>query len=223
MSVLEQQRLLARLQRYAPEATATTQQVWKVNEHLQINVTLAKFSAEKWVSVEASSARAKRRAKVWLEYLLWLAYVNLGEGGQQYQRIVVFSDRTILCTGVSSNQAREWLKPWLKAWEYAQTQPLVLPAALLLKIAEKDKTHEWQLNDQEQMVIADMDAIYKVWEEDGRFSGFSMTENEANKAHRDWQFILQEQDAKALLAHACEQFSYELYHPIFLHQQSLED
>ena len=223
MSVLEQQRLLARLQRYAPEATATTQQVWKVSEHLQINVTLAKYSAEKWVSVEASSARAKRRAKVWLEYLLWLAYVNLGEGGQQYQRIVVFSDRTILCTGVSSNQAREWLKPWLKAWEYAQTQPLVLPAALLLKIAEKDKTHEWQLNDQEQMVIADMDAIYKVWEEDGRFSGFSMTENEANKAHRDWQFILQEQDAKALLAHACEQFSYELYHPIFLHQQSLED
>lgn len=50
-----------------------------------------------------------------------------------------------------------------------------------------------------------------------------MTENEGNKAHRDWQFILQEQDAKALLAHACEQFSYELYHPIFLHQQSLED
>jgi hypothetical protein len=117
MSVLEQQRLLTRLQRYAPEATATTQQVWKVNEHLQINVTLAKYSAEKWVSVEASSARAKRRAKVWLEYLLWLAYVNLGEGGQQYQRIVVFSDRTILCTGVSSNQAREWLKPWLKAWD----------------------------------------------------------------------------------------------------------
>ena len=96
-------------------------------------------------------------------------------------------------------------------------------AEMIKKIAEKDKTHEWQLNDQEQMVIADMDAIYKVWEEDGRFSGFSMTENEANKAHRDWQFILQEQDAKALLAHACDQFSYELYHPIFLHQQSLED
>ncbi len=74
------------------------------------------------------------------------------------------------------------------------------------KLQKKDKTHEWQLNDQEQMVIADMDAIYKVWEEDGRFSGFSMTEKEANKAHRDWQFILQEQDAKALLAHACEQF-----------------
>ncbi len=79
MSVLEQQRLLTRLQRsMRAEATATTQQVWKVNEHFQINVTLAKYSAEKWVSVEASSARAKRRAKVWLEVFTMVGLCQFG-------------------------------------------------------------------------------------------------------------------------------------------------
>ena len=39
--------------------------------------------------MEASSARAKRRAKVWLEYLLWLAYLNEGSAGAKRRRIVV--------------------------------------------------------------------------------------------------------------------------------------
>ena len=39
--------------------------------------------------MEASSARAKRRAKVWLEYLLWLAYLNEGSAGTERRRIVV--------------------------------------------------------------------------------------------------------------------------------------
>jgi exodeoxyribonuclease V gamma subunit len=41
--------------------------------------------------------------------------------------------------------------------------------------------------------------------------------------HRDWQFILQEQDATALLEDACAQFSYQLYQPVFLHQQVIEE
>lgn len=36
------------------------------------------------------------------------------------------------------------------------------------------------------MVIVDMDVIYKVWEEDGCFSGFLMIENEVNKVYCDW-------------------------------------
>ena len=46
-------------------------------------------------------------------------------------------------------------------------------------------------------------------------SGFDMTQNEACKLHRDWQFILQEQDAAALLQYACDHYSYVLYQPIF--------
>lgn len=223
ISVLEQQRLKDRLFRYASETTPTTQQVWKVNDQIYMNIRLPKNSAEKWVSLEASSARAKRRAKVWLEYLLWLAYLNMGEGGEKLTKIVVFSDRTILCQGVSSNQAREWIEHWLTAWKYGQTQPLVLPAALLLKIAEKDKAHDWQANEKNQMCIEDMDAIYKDWHEDGKFTGFSVADNEATKMHRDWQFILQEQDATALLEQACMQFSYHLYQPVFWHQSVIEE
>ena len=223
VSVLEQQRLKDRLFRYASETTPTTQQVWKVNDQIYMNIRLPKNSAEQWVSLEASSARAKRRAKVWLEYLLWLAYLNMGEGGEKLTRIVVFSDRTILCQGVSSNQARKWIEHWLAAWKYGQTQPLVLPAALLLKVAEKDKAHEWQANEQNQMCIEDMDVIYKDWHEDGKFTGFSVADNEATKMHRDWQFILQEQDATALLEQACTQFSYHLYQPVFWHQSVIEE
>jgi len=223
VSVLEQQRLKDRLLKYAADTTPTTQQVWKVNDQIYMNIRLPKHSAEQWVSLEASSARAKRRAKVWLEYLLWLAYLNMGEGGEKLTRIVVFSDRTLLCQGVSSNQARKWIEHWLAAWKYGQTQPLVLPAALLLKIAEKDKAHDWQANEQNQMCIEDMDAIYKDWHEDGKFTGFSVADNEATKMHRDWQFILQEQDATALLEQACTQFSYHLYQPVFWHQSVIEE
>ena len=147
----------------------------------------------------------------------------MGEGGEKLTRIVVFSDRTILCQGVSSNQARKWIEHWLAAWKYGQTQPLVLPAALLLKVAEKDKAHDWQANEQNQMCIEDMDAIYKDWHEDGKFTGFSVADNEATKMHRDWQFILQEQDATALLEQACTQFSYHLYQPVFWHQSVIEE
>lgn len=223
MSLTEQQRLKDRLYRHASEVTPTTQQVWKIREQLYMNIRLPKLQAEKWVSLEASSARAKRRAQVWLEYLLWVAYLNMGEGGENLMRVVVFSDRTLVCQGVSSNQAREWIDHWFTAWTYGQSQPLVLPAALLLKVAEQGKTHTWQPNPQQQMCIEDMQILYKDWHEAGKFSGFSVADNEANKRHRDWQFILQEQDATALLEEACKQFSYHLYQPVFWHQHAVEE
>ncbi|OTG85686.1 exonuclease V subunit gamma [Acinetobacter sp. ANC 4558] len=221
--ILEQEQLKQRLQQYAKEETATTRQVWRVNSHLHMNVVLPKNSVEQWVSIQASSARANRRAKVWLEYLLWLAYSNLGDGGRKHQRVVIFSDQTILCHKVSSNQARQWLNDWFNAWDFGQQQPLVLPAALILKCIEKGKVLEWQSNENGQMILQNMDDILKVWNENGQFSGFDVRSNEASKYHRDWQFILQEQDALALLENACDQFSFSLYQPIFLHQQVLED
>ncbi|WP_104498482.1 exodeoxyribonuclease V subunit gamma [Acinetobacter indicus] len=223
MSLVEQQQLQARLQHYAPSETTVTRQVWKVRPDLHIRLTLPKQGAERWVSLEASSARAKRRTALWLEYLLWLAYLNLGDGGQQHQRIVVFSDDTVCCEGVSSNQARQWLEHWFKAWDYGQRQPLVLPSALLLKVAEKGKQHEWEPDAEQRMQLKDLEGLYKDWNDSGQFSAFSVADNEACKHHRDWQFILQEQDTSLLLAHACEQFSYDLYQPIFWHQQTLEE
>ncbi|ALH95064.1 exodeoxyribonuclease V subunit gamma [Acinetobacter equi] len=223
MSLIEQEQLKHRLQKYASEETVTTHQVWRINADLHMNVVLPKHSATHWVSINASSARANRRAKVWLEYLLWLAYLNLAEGGADYQRIVVFSDQTILCEGVSSNQAKQWLQLWLDAWEFGKTQPLVLPAALILKVMEKGKELEWQSDANGNMVIQNMDDILKTWNENGQFSGFDVRSNESSKYHRDWQFILQEQDVQALLESACEQFSYNLYQPIFWHQKTLED
>ena len=41
--------------------------------------------------------------------------------------------------------------------------------------------------------------------------------------HRDWQFILQEQDTTALLKHACDNFAYALYSPIYQYQQVAEE
>ncbi|MDA0175568.1 hypothetical protein OJ998_41255, partial [Solirubrobacter taibaiensis] len=68
-SRIEQQRLLERLQDYATSPTETTQRVWRVSKQLQISCVTPKHIAQDWISLDASSARAKRFAKVWLEYL----------------------------------------------------------------------------------------------------------------------------------------------------------
>ena len=223
MSKLEYEQLLARLHVFATQETPITQHIWRVNSKLHINIHLPKSSAKLWINIEASSSRAKRRTKMWLEYLLWVAYLNLGEGGAELERIVVFSDTSLICRGISSNHAREYLRYWFKAWQYGQTQPLVLPAALMMKAAEKLKDYHWSLSEEGVRSIEEMDDVLKHWNEDGKFTGFSVLDNEATKYHRDWQFILEEQDAKALLEDAIQLFSYDLYAPIYKHQQTLEE
>lgn len=214
-SRLEQQRLLERLQQYAPAPTETTQRVWRVSKHLQIGCMTPKHIGQDWISLDASSARAKRLAKVWLEYLLWLTVLN-HEAATEKRRIVVFSDQTVICEGLSSQQAQTYLQTWLELWQTAQQQPVVLPAALMLKPLEKAKQYEWFELDSKQILIEDSQKqVLKDWNDTGDFSGFDMTQNEACKLHRDWQFILQEQDAVALLQYACDHYSYRLYQPIF--------
>ena len=226
MSLVEQQNLTTRLHTFAAEVTPTTQRQWRIQPELILNLTVPKHAVSDWVSLDASSARAKRRAKVWLEYLLWLSFSNLAdEQSVQLQRIAIFSDSTIVSTGLTASQAKNYLDAWFNAYNYAQTQPLVLPAALLLQLAEKGKTIEWLEDETGRARIANFTDILKEWNADSaRFmTAFSIEDNEATKYHRDWQFILQEQDASALLQHGCDQFAYDLYQPIYQHQFVAEE
>lgn len=214
-SCLEQRRLLERLQQYAAAPTETTQRVWRISKQLQMSCVVPKQNTQDWVSLDASSARAKRFAKVWLEYLLWLAILN-HDSAVSKRRIVVFSDQTVICEGLSAQQAQQYLQAWLQLWQTGQQQPVVLPAALLLKPLEKGKHYDWVEQDSQQVLVEDSQKqVLKDWNDTGDFSGFDMTQNEACKLHRDWQFILQEQDASALLQYACDHYSYALYQPIF--------
>lgn len=55
----EQECLLERLHHYAPVVTQTTQRVWRIAKQLHMNITVPKSETQDWVSMEASSARAK--------------------------------------------------------------------------------------------------------------------------------------------------------------------
>ena len=224
IGLAEQDSLKARLKRYAPEVTATTQRQWRIESGLVMNITLPQQKHSDWVSLDASSGRAKRRTKVWLEYLLWLSYLDLDTAQSTgLQRIAVFSDVTIVNTGLSSAQAKQYLLAWFKAFAYGQSEPLVLPAALLLKLSENNKTLTWVAEDSGRSVIEDFTVILNEWNKSDAFLPYDLTEMEWSKKHRDWQFILQEQDATALLKHACDQFAYDLYQPIYQHQTVAEE
>ncbi|MCH4244176.1 exodeoxyribonuclease V subunit gamma [Acinetobacter gerneri] len=224
LSLAEQKTLLTRLHLYADQVTATTQRQWRYSKDLSLNITVPYVDVNQnhvkdWVSLDASSGRAKRRTKVWLEYILWLAFLDLSdEQSRELQRIAVFNDVTVVCSGVSSNQAKEYLKQWFNAFSYAQTQPLVLPAALILQPAENNKTLEWEQDDFGQMRLANFKDLLKEWDKSDAFLTYSLLDMEWSKQHRDWQFILQEQDAKALLQFACDRFAYALYQPIYEYQ-----
>ena len=162
-SRIEQQRLLERLQDYATSPTETTQRVWRVSKQLQISCVTPKHIAQDWISLDASSARAKRFAKLWLEYLLWLVILDQ-ETASEKRRVVVFSDQTVICEGVSSHQAKHYLKHWLQLWQQAQQQPVVLPAALLLKPLEKGKAYDWVEQDALHTLIEEsQNDLLKIW------------------------------------------------------------
>ncbi|QOW44798.1 MULTISPECIES: exodeoxyribonuclease V subunit gamma [Acinetobacter] len=233
MSLVEQERLKERLHLYAAEVTATTQRQWRLENNVVMNITVPKQHAGHWISLDAASARGTRRTKVWLEYLLWLSYLNLaGEQAQGLQRIAIFSDATIVNTGLTSAQAKAHLLAWFKAYVYGQAEPLVLPAELLmtkkansqdLLVMNAEKEVEWTQNEAGQWVLNSIDAVLKEWNKSDAFLTYSLDRTESSKKHRDWQFILQEQDATALLQHACDLFAYDLYQPIYQHQKVAEE
>ena len=224
MSLAEQQRLKQRLQRYAPEQTAITQRQWHFNDQVIMNITVPVQAVKEWVSLSAVSARAKRRTQTWLAYLLWVSYLNLkDEQATQLKRIAIFSDVTLIQSGVTTQQANDYLRHWFKAYQYGQTQPLVLPAALLMLLVEKGKELEWQSDEMGKATIANFADLRKEWDKSDSFLPFSLEEMEWSRKHRDWQFILDEQDTTALLQHACDEFAYDLYQPIYQYQIAVED
>ncbi|WP_445114769.1 exodeoxyribonuclease V subunit gamma [Acinetobacter sp. WZC-1] len=226
IGVAEQENLRQRLAKYAAATTPTTQRQWRIQPEMVMNISVPVQAGSDWVSVEASSARAKRRARVWLEYLLWLSFTRLEDTeASRLKRIALFSDVTIISTGLTAGQARNYLQQWLQAYAYAQTQPLVLPAALLLQPAEKGKQLEWGTDEAGHVTLLSFADLLKEWYADSaRFlTTFSVEDNEATSQHRDWQFILQEQDATALLKQACDQFAYALYQPVYQYQSVAEE
>ena len=233
MSLAEQASLKERLKIYATDVTQTTQRQWRIQLDLVMNITVPKQVGQDWVSLDASSARGKRRAKVWLEYLLWLTYLAWGDDQSRVlKRIAVFSDVTIINEGLTSAEAKAHLLQWFKAYAYGQSEPLVLPAELLM--AKKQKSNdllvmnsnqevEWGQSEAGQSELHAIDAVLKEWNKSDAFLPYSLDGTESSKKHRDWQFILQEQDTTALLKHACDTFAYDLYNPIYTHQKVAEE
>jgi exodeoxyribonuclease V gamma subunit len=72
---------------------------------------------------------------VWLEYLFWVAYQNTEQ--QDLERIVVCKDAVIHFANIHAQQAHEYLAQWFEFWKHAQQYPVLLPAALVLKMTDK--------------------------------------------------------------------------------------
>ncbi|HJF27682.1 MAG TPA: exodeoxyribonuclease V subunit gamma [Acinetobacter lwoffii] len=208
----EQQRLQQRLLELDKELTPVTQQTWKLSSEILLNITVPQVAhSAYWLSMQSSSASEKRRAQVWLEYLLWLAFIHDDARAPALERIVIFSDKTLKFSGLSSSKAREYLQFWFKAWEIGQKQPLVLPAELLMK-----KNWKWAENEHGQMTIVEMQELLNGW--NNRYeSSRPLTSDESNQLHQDWQFILQDQDPDQALETCCHHFAHALYAPIHDH------
>lgn len=219
-SLIEHSHLQQRLYQFAETTTATTRQVLKLQDQLHISIQVPESTSDTWLSLMAASAKPKRRGRVWLEYLLWLAYLDLGDAGRNLRRIAVCSDKTLICQGVSSDQAKIWLHDWLEAWQYAKQNVLLLPAELLLKDEAKV---EWVDLENGDMQVKDLDRLIKEWRKSDGFAGYRYDNEEWNIKHRDWQFILRDADSNSLLEQACLTFSYRLYQPIFWHQTIQDD
>ena len=213
-----------------PVLTAVTQRQLKIDAQTLMQISLPEAPVPQWVSMTPASARGKRRAQIWLEYLLWLAALPADAPLLNYERIEVCNDVTIRCSGVGTEDARVHLARWMQAWRYGQQQPLVLPAALMLAtdknsaliLLEGKKGEEqevkWQENERGVLVLNQFDKLISKWTDPGDFAAFDIRQDEANQAHADWAFILRDQDSVRRLTQSCEQFAYALYQPIYSHQ-----
>lgn len=208
----EQQLLQERLLQLGKELTPVTQQSLQFSPELIIHISVPQAShSSYWLSLQSSSASEKRRAQIWLEYLLWLAYLNDDARSPELERIVIFSNKTLKFSGLSSTKAREYLQFWFKAWEIGQQQPLVLPAELLMK-----KEWQWAENEQGKMTIVEMPELLKAWNNSYE-SAKPLASDESSLLHQDWQFILQDQDPDLALQRCCHDFAHALYAPIHQH------
>lgn len=223
-SQFQDQSAKARLSMVADKPTGVQSVRLMLDQDIELVASVPKDQQTRaWVVSSPSSAYGEHRAKAWLEYLMWLAYLDLGDEGDDRAMIVVFSNQTIISTGVSSNRAKVMLSSWIEAWRYGQSQPLVLPAKLLLTPLEKGKKLAW-IEVEGHKPTLDMEPLLKIWNETFSFSpDFPLSENRANKKHRDWQYILSNQNGSEILAQCCKQFAYDLYQPIYQHQEEFNE
>ena len=205
ISLQEQQQLLERLQ--GRTITPITQQNLIIQENLLLNITVPEDSqTTHWLSCMASSAKPKRQTQTWLEYLLWLSHWDLGDDGASHIREVICHDKSIICKGLSSKQAKQQLNEWLGLWRHAQKRPVVLPAALVRK-----ENAKWVENEQGQVVLDNMPKLQEEWLKNHSFGGIELESNEASCHHRDWKFILQQQAPDALFELSCTHYAEKLY------------
>lgn len=197
----------------------------KVSDDLELLITVPTAGTKHWAKIQASSAYGDHRTKIWLEYLLWITHLNLGDAGMDHKLSVVFTNADVECSGLSSNQAKDALAKWYSAWSYGRTEPLTLPAKLLMSFAEKGKELTWAYSEETQSwELNEIDDLVNTWTETFEFSeSFKFTDNKANKKHRDWAFILRNQDAVKALKGSCSKFSYDLYGLIGTHQKVVKN
>ena len=204
ISLAEQAQLVQRLD--GRQITATTQQNLNIEDNLLLSIQVPEDQhATLWLSCMASSAKPKRQTQTWLEYLLWLSYLDLGGDGTQYVREVICNDKTIMCHGLSSAQAKQQLASWFGLWRHAQKRPVILPAALF----RQEKTH-WVENENGQVIPDNLQKLQDKWLNNHSF-GIELESDEANCHHRDWRFILQQQAADELFQLSSTYYAERLY------------
>lgn len=226
-----QQQTQERLNHLGLTVSKTTQRTWQTEitlptqdvQTVLFHITIPEQpQTTTWCSVTASSIEKKKyRLHTWLNHLLWLAYLNLGDEGKTYQSIFVGSDCEIITTGVSSRMAQQYLTDWFHLWLYAQQRPMVLSASLIFNNMYKKNDNDWNIETQPvQLSQAMLGKIIKSWTSTSEH-GIPLAQNDANRQHHHWQFILQGCDDLALLQQNVQDFAW-LYYPLICHQQKIE-
>lgn len=217
---------MERLYTYAEKPTETKEIQYDLDGDVQLSIQIPEDEkTNDWIILKASSAYAEHRAKTWIEYLIWLSALNIGDDGAEKKMIVVFSNKTVINSGISSNQAIAYLKSWTDFYYIGLQTPLVLPAKLILSRIEKNKKLEWlSVEGTGEIILSekDQEALIKDWNNSFEFSpDFPLTEDKANKKHRDWSYILQGHDSTDLLKKDIKEFAFDLYSPIYQYQKTV--
>ncbi|MEZ6840675.1 hypothetical protein ABVN80_03635 [Acinetobacter baumannii] len=107
-----------------------------------------------------------------------MAYLNEGSAGTE-RRIVVLVTKLSSVKVLVRSKLGSIYNRGLKIWRYAQQQPLVLPAALLLKPLEKAKAYRWETTNPTEKIKLDEKSyaeLLKYWNETGTFTSIDMTQ-----------------------------------------------
>lgn len=189
--------------------TEVSYQIWQW-QNIQFNLMRPKDeNCKKWGRIFPKTGKGKHRFTIWIEYLLWLASLDLGEQGEDYKMICVFKDCTIIQQGLSSRQAQYEILQWLDLYFAGQRQPILLPADLLLgnrKLSKQDHAEVWELD----KLSDGISIAYQDWVK----QPFASYIKESNIHHPDWQVLLQHIDSEQLFEKSLQQYSH-LYAPIW--------